>query len=136
MALLSWQAGTAGATFIIGSLIQGVIIAYNPSYSPHPWQGVLFTIALTVIEYLLNTVLATQLPRLQKIMMVPHGLGWIAVIIVFWVLAPRASAKDVFTSFTSNGGWQPIGLSVMVGQIACVYFLIRESLPNYLQQAR
>jgi hypothetical protein len=64
------------------------------------------------------------LPR----MVVPHALGWIAVVVVLWVLAPHASAKDVFTNFSSNGGWEPIGLSLMVGQITSVYFLICSSI--------
>jgi choline transport protein len=128
MSVLSWQASTAGGSFIVGTLIQSTIIAFNPSYSSKPWQNVLFVIAVTIIECLGNTVFASQLPRIQKIMVVPHALGWIAVIIVLWVLAPHASAKDVFTSFTSNGGWEPVGLSTIVGaQVTCAYFLICES---------
>lgn len=124
MATLSWQAGTAGASFIVGLLIQSVYVAYNPSYSPQRYQGTLFVFACALLQVLVNTIGASQLPRFQKVMMLPHGLGWIAVVIVLWVLAPHADAKDVFTNFSSNGGWEPIGISVMVGQITSVYFLI------------
>lgn len=123
--MLSWQAGTAGGTFIVGTLIQATIIAYSSSYAPKPWQSVLFVIAATAIECIINTVFASQLPRMQKLMVVPHALGWIAVVIVLWTLAPHATPSEVFTSFTSNGGWQPIGLSTVIGgQVTCVYFLI------------
>jgi hypothetical protein len=132
MSTLSWQAGTAGASFILGVLIQAVIVAYDPSYVPKRWQGTLFVFFASTIQGLANTVLAAQLPRIQKIMIVPHALGWIAVIVVLWVLAPHASAKDVFTNFSSNGGWEPIGLSLMVGQITSVYFLICWSTPNFI----
>jgi choline transport protein len=129
MSTLSWQAGTAGASFILGVLIQAVIVAYNPSYVPKRWQGTLFVFLAAAIQGVVNTLLAAQLPRIQKIMVVPHALGWIAVVAVLWVLAPHASAKQVFTSFSSNGGWEPIGLSLMVGQITSVYFLICSSIP-------
>jgi amino acid transporter len=135
MATLSWVAGTAGASFILGVLITSILVAYNPSYTPQPYQTTLFVFALALIQTLVNTVGASQLPRFQKLIMIPHGLGWIPVIIVLWVLAPHANAKDVFTTFSSNGGWQPIGVSVMVGQITSVYFLIRQySLPCCLNE--
>jgi len=104
MSVLSWQAGTAGGSFIVGTLTQATIVAFRPSYSPKPWQGVLCVIAVTFVECLVNTVFASQ-------------------------LAPHASAKEVFTSFTSNGGWEPVGLSTIVGaQVTCAYFLICKSI--------
>jgi choline transport protein len=131
MSTLSWQAGTAGASFILGVLIQAVIVAYNPSYVPKRWQGTLFVFLAAAIQGLVNTLFAAQLPRIQKVMVIPHALGWIAVVVVLWVLAPHASAKQVFTTFSSNGGWEPIGLSLMVGQITSVYFLICLSTPQF-----
>lgn len=131
LATLSWQAGSAGGSFLIGSLIQGCIAQYDLNYLPKRWQGTLFVFAVTLIEGIINIFMVNWLPWLQTIMIVPHGLGWIAVIIFLAVLSPKASAHDVFLSFTSNGGWEPIGLSVVVGQITAVYFLIREYLSLY-----
>src|ERR1700753_302038 len=116
MSLLSWQAGTAGGSFIIGVFIQSILIAYRPTYSPHPYQGTLFVFAVALFIGLINTVGARHLPTLQNIVIFPHALGWIAVMAFMWALGPRASAKDVFTTFSSNGGWENMGLSVMVGQ--------------------
>jgi choline transport protein len=134
MATTSWQAGSAGGTFLIGLLIQGTLAAYKPSYVPQRWQGTLFVFGVALIEGLVNSVFANQLPRIQKVMIFPHGLGWIPIIVILWVLAPHAPAKDVFTSFTSNGGWEPIGLSVMVGQITSVYFLILSDSAAHLAE--
>jgi choline transport protein len=75
MSTLSWQAGTAGASFILGVLIQSCIIAYNPHYTPKRWQGTLFVFLSAAIQGLVNGFFSAQLPRLQKIMVVPHGLG-------------------------------------------------------------
>ena len=125
---LSWQAGSAGGSFIIGSLVQGAYAQYNTSYTPKRWQGTLFAFAICAIEGVFNIFLVNWLPWLQTVRILPHGLGWIAVIIFLAVLSPKASAHDVFLSFTSNGGWEPIGLGVLVGQITAVYFLIRKCL--------
>lgn len=69
MATTSWQAGVAGGTFLIGTLIQGMIAAYYPSYIPQRWQGTLFVFAVAAIEGIVNVSLVNQLPRIQTIMM-------------------------------------------------------------------
>jgi choline transport protein len=134
MASLSWLAGTAGGSFIMGTLIQGTLTAYQPSYVPQRWQGTLFVFATSVVEGLINIYGVNFLPRLQTIMIFPHGLGWIAVIAFLASLAEHTSAHDVFLNFTSNGGWEPIGLSVMVGQITSVYMLILSDSAAHLAE--
>jgi choline transport protein len=135
--LLSWQAGTAGVCYVIGNIIQSLLISYSSTYVPFRWQGTLFVVAVALAQAILNTAFASQLPRMQNIMVIPHALGWIAVVIVLWVMAPHATARDVFLNFTSNEGWEPIGLSLMVGQISSVSFLkckkeIHKTLATYL----
>jgi len=126
MATTAWQATTASGSFLVGTTIQGTIVTYNPNYTPQPWQGTLFVFAVALVEGVVNIFLVNQLPRVQKVMVFPHGLGWIAVIVVLWVLAPHTNARDALLNIQSNGGWENLGLSVMVGQITSVYFLICE----------
>jgi len=135
MATLSWQAGSAGGSFMIGSLIQGCLIMYRPdTYTPERWQGTLFVFAVAFVEGVVNIFLVNWLTWLQTLMIIPHGLGWIAVIAFLTVLSPQASAKEVFLTFQSNGGWEPIGLSLMVGQITSVYFLILSDSAAHLAE--
>lgn len=124
LSTLSWVAGTAGGSFIMGSLITSILAAYRPSYKPQPYHTTLLTFAGALLQVLVNTVGASQLPRFQKVMMIPHGLGWVAIVVFLWVLAPHTDAEDVFTTFSSNGGWKDTGVSLMVGQITSVWFLI------------
>lgn len=124
MSTLSWHTTAAGATFVVGTLIQGVIVAYRPSFTPEGWQGTLFVIAVTIIVGIINVVFAERLPQIQKFMAILFGLGWIPVVVVLIVLAPHPDVSVVFTHFSSTGGWMPLGLSVMVGQISTVYCLI------------
>jgi choline transport protein len=134
MSTLSWQAGSAGGSFLIGTLIQAMLTSYRPSYVPQRWQGTLFVFGVALVEGVVNIFLVNWLPWLQTIAIIPHGLGWIAVIAFLAVLAPKASAHDVFLNFESNGGWEPMGLSLMVGQVTSVYFLILSDSAAHLAE--
>ena len=56
--------------------------------------------------------------------LVLHIVGFFAIIIPLWVLAPRNSAKMVFTEFQNLGGWSSQGLSFMVGLLSPIYTLL------------
>ncbi|KAF2112669.1 amino acid permease 2 [Lophiotrema nucula] len=124
MSTLSWQAGTASGPFLVGTLIQACATVMYPDYAPTNWQGTLMVIAVTIVVWVLNIWGANLMPLFQNIMLVVHVFGFLAVIIVFWVLNPRASAKVTFTHFTNDGGWSSMGLSLMVGQISAIYACI------------
>jgi choline transport protein len=53
-----------------------------------------------------------------------HVVGFFAIIIPLWVMAPRASADVALLTFTNNGGWSSVGLSSMIGLLAPVAVLI------------
>ncbi|KAF2015390.1 amino acid transporter [Aaosphaeria arxii CBS 175.79] len=124
MSTLSWQAGTASGPFLVGTLIQSCATVMYPDYSPTNWQGTLMVIAVTAIVWVLNVYGAKAMPLFQNMMLVVHVFGFLAIIIVLWVLSPRLTAKDTFTVFTNSGGWNSMGLSLMVGQISAIYACI------------
>ena len=45
-------------------------------------------------------------------------MGFFAILIPLWVLAPKASATAVFTDFENYGGWSSIGAACVIGQLA------------------
>lgn len=124
MSTLSWQAGTASGPFLVGTLIQSSAVVMYPDYSPTNWQGTLMVIAVTFLVWVLNIWGARIMPVFQNIMLVVHIFGFLAIIIVFWVLSPRASAEVTFTEFKNAGGWSSTGLTLMVGQISAIYACI------------
>jgi choline transport protein len=134
MATLSWQAGSAGTAFFVGILIQGICSQYNLNYVPKAWQGTLFVFAIALVDGIVNIFLVSLLPLLQNIMIIPHGVGWIAVIGFLGALGPKASARDVFLTFTSNGGWDNMGISVLIGQVTAVYMLILSDSAAHLAE--
>ena len=126
MSTLSWQAGTASGPFLVGTLIQGSAIVMYPDYAPTNWQGTLMVIAVTLIVWVLNIWGARGMPVFQNVMLVVHVCGFLTIIIVFWVLSPRATARVTFTQFSNTGGWGSTGLALMVGQLSAIYACICE----------
>ena len=130
MSTLSWQAGTASGPFLVGTLIQACAVVMYPDYAPTAWQGTLMVIAVTFLVWVLNIWGARVMPLFQNVMLVVHVFGFLAIIIVLWVLSPRNTAKTTFTVFTNDGGWPTMGLALMVGQISAVYACICTYAPK------
>ncbi len=59
-----------------------------------------------------NMFFARSLPAAENIFLVVHILGYLAYLIVLWVMSDHASAKQVFTTFVDEGGWGNQALSV------------------------
>ncbi|KAJ9630757.1 hypothetical protein H2203_001281 [Taxawa tesnikishii (nom. ined.)] len=124
MSTLSWQAGTASGPYLVGTMIQSMIYVNDPDYSGTNWQGTLFVIAITIVVYGMNVYGARAMPVFQNLMLILHVLGFVTIVVCFWVLAPRNTAATVFTQFTNDGGWNSMGLALMVGQISAIYACI------------
>jgi choline transport protein len=105
-------------------MIQGLLVLNNPEYIFKPWHGTLLVIAITAFCIIFNTFLAKRLPMVEGLVLIIHLLGFFAVLVPLWVLAPRSSATQVFTEFTNLGGWSTTGLAFMVGLLSPIYTLI------------
>ena len=126
MSTLSWQAGTASGPFLVGTLIQASVIAVYPDYAPTNWQGTLMVIAVTLIVWVMNVYVPGKwMPMFQNLMLGVHVVGFLAIVIIFWVMTPEtATATVTFTEFRNEGGWGSMGLALMVGQISAIYACI------------
>lgn len=78
------------------------------------------TIAMAVLAVMVNTLGAKHLPLLEAAVLFLHVFGFFAVMIPLWVIAPKVSAKEAFTSFANTGGWSSIGAAVVIGQLTAV----------------
>ncbi|KAL8824834.1 MAG: hypothetical protein Q9191_004789 [Dirinaria sp. TL-2023a] len=110
-----WQCAIVSISFLAGTIIQGLIILNDPTYVFERWHGTMLVIAITSFAILFNTFLAKKLPMVEGLILIIHIVGLFAIVIPLWVLAPRNTAKVVFTEFTNGGGWSSKGTSVMVG---------------------
>ena len=109
------MAGTTATTFFVSSLIQALIVLNNPGYDAIGWQGTMIFWAVLLVCVAMNTVFSKALPTIEIMVLVLHILGFFAIIVPLLYLAPRSSAKSVFTTFQNAGGWSSQTLSFFVG---------------------
>lgn len=124
MAALSWQAGFASGPFLVGTIIQALLTVNDLSYEPRNWQGTLFVFAVVLLIFILNVWAANAMPFIINLLFFAHVFGFLAIIVILWVRSPHNTADVVFTQFSNEGGWNSMGLSLMVGQISAIYGLI------------
>jgi len=98
-----------------------LIFENNPSYTSPRWQGTLLVIVNAGIVLIFNIWGSRIIPFVQNGLFCFHILLLGTVIVPLWFLAPHASTTDVFATFYDGGGWQNVGLSVLVGQISAIF---------------
>ncbi|KAL8845907.1 MAG: hypothetical protein Q9221_008964 [Calogaya cf. arnoldii] len=113
--MTGWQAGLLSVSFLVGTIIQGLIVLNNPTYTFERWHGTLLVWAVSSFSVIFNTYLAKRLPAIEGVVLTIHVMGLFAIIVPLWVLSPRATSKDALLVFTNAGGWPSTGLSAMIG---------------------
>jgi choline transport protein len=93
------------------------------------------TIAVGVFSIAFNSFGAKHLPLFEGIMLVGFVVGFFAICIPLWVLAPKSPASEVFGKFDNFGGWASIGAACIVGQSAASAAFIVSSNYNSLTAA-
>ncbi|KAK1961087.1 amino acid permease [Colletotrichum sublineola] len=129
---------TSSAAFAAGLQAQALIVLDDESYIPARWQGMLFYWAILVYGMVMNIWGHRLLPTANMISGVFHVVGFLAILIVLGVMAPKNTASFVFTEFVNSSGWESDGVSWLVGLISAVYpFLgydaachLAEEMPN------
>ncbi|KAH8158048.1 hypothetical protein CIB48_g10203 [Xylaria polymorpha] len=102
MTLVGWQAVTASAAYLIGTLLQSIIILLKSDNAPQPWQTVLFLWAVIAFAVFINTVASKTLAHFEGLILVLHILGFFAVLIPLVYLSPHGDAS-FFTTFVNSG---------------------------------
>lgn len=76
------------------------------------------TMAVGAFAISFNSFGAKHLPLFEGLILVAFVIGFFGICIPLWVLAPKASASDVFGKFENFGGWASTGAACVVGQMA------------------
>lgn len=100
------------------------MVLNDSNYGFERWHGTLLLIAIVVFAIFFNTFLAKKLPMVEGLVLIIHIIGLFCIVIPLWVMAPRNTAKAVFTEFTNAGGWSSTGVAVMVGLQASVLSMV------------
>lgn len=120
MLFLRWQAGQAGGCFIMGTLIQAMLVIRDSTYTPKGWQGFLFVVPFSIVSALLSIRITTGHLTVFNMSMVVHVLSCFTTAVILWVLAPHVPAQVALTHFDNSGGWSSTGLALMIGQVSMV----------------
>ncbi|PMD37860.1 amino acid transporter-like protein [Hyaloscypha variabilis F] len=113
---------TASAAFAAGLQFQALITLNNPdSYVPARWQGMLFYWLVLLYSAAVNIWGSKVLPHTNLASGVIHVVGFVAIMLVMGIMAPKHSAHFVFVEFSNTSGWSNDGVSWLVGLLSTVY---------------
>lgn len=117
LSALGWQAAVAVTAYGAANIILQMAAIDNPGYVPTPWsafassgrsgnshvpsadkdgdcrQGTLATMAIVVFSVLCNTFGAKYLPTFESMILVLHLVGFVAILVPLWVLAPKVRSN-------------------------------------------
>lgn len=121
---LGWQAFTASAAFLGGTMIQGLVVLQYANYQSERWHGTMIYWTILFLAFLVNTVGIRLMPIIENGILIFHIVALIAVIIPLVVLAPHKSAEYVFTTFENSSGWENDGVAWFLGLLSASYVLV------------
>ena len=120
LTLISWQALSAGAAYVTGTMIQGLLVLNYSGYEYQRWHGTLLFYAVILIALSVNTYLGRLLPQIESLMLLFHVLGFLIILIPLVYLSPHQPGEFVFTKFLNTGGWSNQTLSFFVGLLTAM----------------
>jgi choline transport protein len=101
---------------MLSSLIIGmVLLAYPDAQIGELWHVTLLMFLWLFLMIGFNIFLAQHLPLAEGIVLVLHVFAFFAFLILFWTMAERLPAEEVFTTWTNGGEWSSMGVSALVG---------------------
>lgn len=94
-------------------------------YSAEPWKAYLLVLVIAVLGATVNIFLCRHLHKLEVVALIFTVTGTASIIIVLWAMGveSRLSGPQVFQTFTNEGGWSSLGLSMLAGQTLMVWCL-------------
>lgn len=121
MSTLGWLASVSSSVFVMTTLVQSIIVITKPDHTFTSWQYTLIMLGFLLITIAFNTWGALALPRIETLSLIGHLGGLLVMIIPLLVLAPKNSAKQVFTEVVNSAGWSNTGTSCLVAQVSVLY---------------
>lgn len=121
MSTLGWLASVSSSVFVMTTLIEAIVDVMDAEYAFERWQFTLIMLAFLLITIVFNTWWAKVLPMLETISLFGHILGLFVMVIPILALAPKNSAKQVFTEVVNSGGWSNTGTSCLIAQVSVLY---------------
>ncbi|KAH6838420.1 amino acid permease-like protein [Alternaria rosae] len=105
-AAVGWVSGIPACAQMLSSLVIGmVLLAYPDAQIGELWHVTLLMMLWLFLMIGFNIFLAQHLPLAEGIVLVLHVFAFFAFLILFWTMAERLPAEEVFTTWTNGGEW-------------------------------
>jgi len=121
MTTMGWLTSVSAGGFVMSTTLEALIDMENPGFLFTRWQATLVTILFLLMAVWFNTRGHALLPKIDTVSLLLHMAGFALTLLPLAVLAPKNSISDVMSKFTESGGWNSIGLSSLVGQVAILF---------------
>ncbi|KAI1472946.1 amino acid transporter [Daldinia caldariorum] len=112
---LAWQAISVMCSYLLATLLQGIIVLAHPTYVPLAWHTVLMIWAFALITTLINSTTSRILAKLEAFILILHLTGFFGVLVPMVYFAPHNEPSFVFTTFLNNGNWPTQTMAFFVG---------------------
>jgi len=118
---MGWLTSVSAGGFVMATTFEALVDVQHPGFLFTRWQATLITILFLLIAVWFNTQGHDLLPKIDTVSLYLHMGGFILTLLPLAFLAPKNSISDVMSKFTESGGWNSIGLSSLVGQVAILF---------------
>ena len=105
---LCWQSFIASGGMFSAQLLMALVQLQNPDFVVQNWYTSLSCILIATLVACFNIVGATKLALAEKIFVCLHVASFIIVLVTLAVTSPKTNAKEVFLTFSDNGGNYPL----------------------------
>ena len=104
---LCWQSFVASDSMFAAQLLMAIAQLHNPAFVIQNWYTSLLSILLVTLVTIFNIWGAKKLALAETIFVSLHVACFFIVLITVAVTSPKNDAKDVFLTFSDNGGNYP-----------------------------
>lgn len=91
-------------------LVFALVQLKNPDFDIHNYYTALTSILIGTIVTAINTYGAKKLAFLENVFVALHVASFFVVLITVAISSPKNDAKEVFATFTDNGGNYPLSM--------------------------
>jgi amino acid transporter len=108
---LCWQSFVASDSMFAAQLLMALAQLQNPSFVVQNWYTALLSILIGTIVTAINVWGAKKLALVENVFVALHVATFFVVLITVAVTSPKNDTKEVFLTFTDNGGNYPLSMS-------------------------
>ena len=114
----------ASGAFVVGQMIQGLLIFNVNSYEPLRWHSTMLYWMVLMIAMLVNILGIRVFPHIETGAFICHICFFFVLLVPLVYLTPQSTARFVFTGFENTGGWRGNGISWCLGLVTSAWSFV------------